>query len=144
VSAASPAGDALQAIALATPETISRVLGDVMAFLQRTGVDARATHHVALVIEEILGNLGTHGDCRDRPARITVNVEPSRVRGEIVDQGPPFDPRTAPAPDLATPADERPVGGLGLHLVRQLSTLAYSRQNDENRMTFFVARANAT
>ena len=57
--------------------------------------------------------------------------------------GPAFDPRTAPAPDLTTPATERPEGGLGLHLVRQLSTLEYSHQNGENRMTFFVTRTDS-
>ncbi len=134
---------ALEARAVATPEAISRVLDDVMAFLERQDVDARATHHVALVIEEMLANLGTHGGCRDKPARITVSVEPSRVRGEIVDQGPAFDPRSAPPPDLATSLDERAVGGLGLHLVRQLSTLEYSHQNGENRMTFFVLRKDS-
>jgi len=127
--------------ALAIPEAISQMLDEVMGFLQREGVDARATHHVGLVIEEILVNLGTHGGCRDKPARITVNVEPNQVSGEIIDKGPAFDPRTAPPPDLAAPAEGRPMGGLGLHLVRQLSTLQYSRQNDENRMTFCVPRA---
>ena len=126
--------------ALATPEAISRTIADVMAFLRRENVDARATHHVALVIEEMLANLGTHGDCRDTPARITLRVEPAGITGEIVDRGPAVDPRTAPAPDLAALPDERKVGGLGLHLVRRLSTLEYSRQDDENHMTFFVAR----
>jgi serine/threonine-protein kinase RsbW len=132
---------ALQASALAIPEAISRVIDDVIGFLQREGVDVRATHHVALVIEEMLANLGTHGDCRDKPARITVDVEPSRVRGEIIDQGPAFDPRSAPAPDLTGSATARQAGGLGLHLVRQLSTLEYSHQNGENRLTFFVPRS---
>ncbi|HLH93058.1 MAG TPA: ATP-binding protein [Xanthobacteraceae bacterium] len=127
--------------ALATPEAISETVTDVMAFLQREHVDPRATHHVALVIEEMLANLGTHGDCRDTPARITLRVEPARITGEIVDRGPAFDPRIAPPPDLAALPDERKVGGLGLHLVRQLSTLEYSRQGDENHMTFFVVRS---
>jgi anti-sigma regulatory factor (Ser/Thr protein kinase) len=126
--------------ALATPEAISRTVEDVMAFLARENVDARATHHVALVIEEMLANLGTHGDCRDTPARITLEVEPARVKGEIVDRGPAFDPLTAPEPDLDAHPDERQVGGLGLHLVRQLSTLEYSYQNGENCMTFYVTR----
>ena len=141
MSAMSKQTGELKTDALATPEAISRVVDDVMAFLRREQVDARATHHVALVIEEMLANLGTHGGCRDKPARIRVAVEPARVRGEIVDQGPAFDPRTAPVPDLTAAPDERPVGGLGLHLVRQLSTLEYARQDGENRTTFFVARA---
>jgi anti-sigma regulatory factor (Ser/Thr protein kinase) len=131
---------ALETSVLAIPEAISRTVDDVMAFLQRENVDARTTHHVALVIEEMLTNLGTHGDCRDTPARIKISVEPARVKGEIIDRGPAFDPRTAPAPDLEA-LDERKVGGLGLHLVRRLSTLEYSHQDGENCMTFFVARA---
>ena len=47
----------------------------------------------------------------------------------------------APEPDLEALPDERKVGGLGLHLVRRLSTVAYSRRHDENHTTFFVARA---
>jgi serine/threonine-protein kinase RsbW len=131
---------AFEISALATPEAISQAIEDVMAFLRREKVDARATHHVALVIEEMLANLGTHGDCQDTPARITLSVEPARVKGEIVDRGPAFDPRTAPPPDLAAMPDARQVGGLGLHLVRQLSTLEYSYQNGENCMTFYVPR----
>jgi len=127
--------------ALATPEAISRAIDDVMGFLRRQDVDARATHHVALVIEEMLANLGSHGNCRDKPARIALTIEPTRVKGEIVDRGPAFDPRTAPPPNLAALPDERQVGGLGLHLVRQLSTLQYAYQDGENRMTFYVTRA---
>ena len=52
----------------------------------------------------------------------------------IQDNGPAFDPSTAGVPDTALPADERPVGGLGLHLVRTLSdSFDYSREGDRNR-----------
>ncbi len=129
---------------LPTPEAISHLTDEVMAFLDEQGVEVRAAHHTALVLDEVLTNLATHGDCTDQPARVALTVEPGRVTGEIVDKGPPFDPRLAPDPDLHAPADDRPIGGLGLYLVRKLScSLEYARRNDENCMTFAISRGAA-
>lgn len=126
---------------LARPEAMSDLTERVMAFLTEQGVDTRATHHVALVFEEVLSNLATHGNCRDRPAKIAVRISPDKVIGEVVDSGPPFDPRLAPSPPLDVAPADRPVGGLGLHLVRKLSSaFEYERQNDENFMRFAIAR----
>jgi len=97
---------------------------------------------VALVVEEIVTNLGTHGNCRDKPAKIRLMVEPAQVTGEIIDTGPPFDLRLAPDPAIEVPLEERPIGGLGLYLIRKLtSTLEYSHQNGQNLTTFAIARS---
>lgn len=126
---------------LATPVAIDLLIDRVIAFLEQHGVDARATHHTALVLSEVLTNLATHGDCRDRPAKIAVTAEPDRVTGEIIDSGPPFDPRLAPEPSLDVSVAERPIGGLGLFLVRKLcSALEYARRNGENCMIFAINR----
>jgi serine/threonine-protein kinase RsbW len=131
----------LETCALARPEAISDLTDKVMAFLSEKGVDARATHHTALVLEEVLSNLGTHGNCRDIPARIAVKIRPDRVLGEITDAGIPFDPRDAPSPALDVRSADRPIGGLGLHLVRKLSTsLEYARRNGENFTRFEISR----
>jgi anti-sigma regulatory factor (Ser/Thr protein kinase) len=127
---------------LPTPEATSDLTDEVMAFLHKHGVEVRVAHHTALVLSEILTNLATHGDCPDQPARIAVTVEPDQVIGEIVDKGPPFDPHLAPDPDLDAAAADRPIGGLGLYLVRKLScSLEYARRNNENCMTFAIRRS---
>lgn len=126
---------------LARPEAMSDLTDKVMAFLSGQGVDTRATHHVALVLEEVLTNLATHGNCRDVPARIAVNVAADKVIGEVADAGPPFDPRLVPDVPVHTATMDRPIGGLGLHLVRKLSSdLEYARRNDENVMRFAISR----
>ena len=123
------------------PEAICRLTDEVAGFLRGSGVDARAVHHVALVIEEILTNVATHGRSPDAPATVTLEVRPDRVFGEIGDCGAPFDPRTAPVPDLGTPVEDRKIGGLGLHLVRQLtSVLEYRRDGKQNWTTFCIPR----
>jgi serine/threonine-protein kinase RsbW len=132
----------LETEVLATPEAIAALTEKVQAFLGEQHVDARATHHVALVIEELVTNLGTHGNCRETPAKIKLVVEPRQVTGEILDTGPPFDLRSAPDPDVEAPLEDRPIGGLGLYLVRKLSsTLEYSHQNGQNVTTFAIARS---
>jgi anti-sigma regulatory factor (Ser/Thr protein kinase) len=130
-----------EASTLPNPEAIAAVTDQVMAFLEQHDVDARAAHHTGLVLSEFLTNLATHGGCYDRPAKIAVTVKPDKVTGEIVDSGPPFDPRLAPEPSLDVSLDERPIGGLGLFLVRKLTcSLEYARRNDENCMIFAVRR----
>jgi anti-sigma regulatory factor (Ser/Thr protein kinase) len=122
-------------------EAIGRLTDDVTDFLQGAGVDARAVHHVALVIDEILTNVATHGGCPDAPATVALEVQPDRISGEIGDFGKPFDPRTGPAPDFGAPLEERRIGGLGLHLVRQLtSVLEYRSDGKRNWTTFCIPR----
>ena len=58
----------------------------------------------------------------------------------FVDDGREFDPLAAPAPDLRRPAEERPIGGLGIHLVRELADrLEYERAGGLNRFTIHFA-----
>jgi serine/threonine-protein kinase RsbW/sigma-B regulation protein RsbU (phosphoserine phosphatase) len=113
-------------------------------FLKEAGVDARALHHVVLVLEEILTNLATHGGASAEPAKIRITVEPERIAGEIVDAGAPFDPRGAPRPNVKAGVNDRLVGGLGLFLVNRLtSELDYAHQDGRNRLVFSVARSAA-
>lgn len=125
---------------LAQPALIADLNERVLEFLQQQQVDPRAANHVALIVEEVLTNIGTHGKCADKPVRIELTVDREGVTGEIVDSGIPFDPRDAPEPDLAQGAGERPVGGLGLFLVRRFSSaLEYASRNGENYLHFVVA-----
>ena len=51
------------------------------------------------------------------------------------DDGPAFDPLAAQAPDTTLGLDERPVGGLGLMLVRRLmDDVAYERRDGRNHL----------
>ncbi len=132
-----------EASILATPEAISDLTERIMTFLDARGVEDRPTHHTALILEEILINLGMHGDCRHHPARVAITVEPEKVTGEIVDVGPPFDPRLAPDPSIDVAPGDRPIGGLGLYLVKKLScSFEYARRNGENCTAFAVSRGD--
>jgi anti-sigma regulatory factor (Ser/Thr protein kinase) len=107
-------------------------------------VDTRAAHHVALACDELLTNLGSHGNSADKPATVRISVEPDMVKAEILDSGPAFDIRTAPDPDLSRSVEDRQVGGLGLFLIRQFAReIGYDRRDGINRTTFAVKRGSS-
>lgn len=67
----------------------------------------------------------------------TLKIEAETNCGEltfkVIDSGVPFDPTLQTDPDITLPADERPVGGLGIFLVRQImDKVAYERINEKN------------
>jgi anti-sigma regulatory factor (Ser/Thr protein kinase) len=54
----------------------------------------------------------------------------------ITDDGIPFNPVTAEAPDITLPLHERDLGGLGIHLVKSMfDEVAYHRKVDHNVIT---------
>ncbi|MEA5098865.1 MAG: ATP-binding protein [Burkholderiaceae bacterium] len=58
---------------------------------------------------------------------------------EIADSGSPFDVLSLPVPDITLDLMDRPIGGLGIHFIRTLTTsVGYRRENDQNilRMAF--------
>jgi anti-sigma regulatory factor (Ser/Thr protein kinase) len=113
---------------------INYALGD---FLAEEGVPGRTIHHVRLVVEELVVNVVRYA-YEDRDAHkigVDVRTEPRRVVVTIEDDGRPFNPHDAPAPELRASLETRRVGGLGIHLVKKLSReLTYSRENGRNRV----------
>jgi sigma-B regulation protein RsbU (phosphoserine phosphatase) len=69
-----------------------------------------------------------------------VDIEAAHTDGwlsfTVTDSGKPFDPTAAQPVDTSLPAEERPVGGLGIHLVRQImDEVSYARIDDRNVLT---------
>jgi serine/threonine-protein kinase RsbW len=90
-----------------------------------------------LVLDELLSNVVRHGYGQQGPYRITVSLGFKRgvLRLEITDDAGRFNPLDAPEPDLGLPLADRPVGGLGILLVKRLmDELKYSRVKGRNRL----------
>jgi serine/threonine-protein kinase RsbW len=112
------------------------------AFAEGAGRDAGFSEkdvlRLRLVLEELFTNTVLHGhggDC-DQPVDVVIDVTPGQIRFTYEDTAPAFDPRPAPAPD---PAGERPVGRLGLVLVRSIvRELSYERIEGRNRLAFLL------
>lgn len=88
-----------------------------------------------IALEEVFINVATHGAPAGRPAQVEVSL---RREGEeltllIEDDGPAFNPLTLPTPNVHARLEDRRVGGLGVHLVRQLmDAVSYERDGARN------------
>ena len=97
-----------------------------------------------VVAEEVLTNVAKYGFEPDEAPAVELRV--SLAHGAAVlefrDRGRPFDPLAEPAPDLELPPEDRPLGGLGLALVRALVDEAhYERDGDANVLRLVKRRA---
>lgn len=71
----------------------------------------------------------------DLELRLDLGVEPPVCEMMVVDDGPEFDPLSVPEPDRALGVEERPIGGLGMALVRRLmDEVKYERRDGKNRL----------
>ena len=60
---------------------------------------------------------------------------------EVTDWGVPFDATAQPAPDVNKPLEERPVGGLGIYLIKKMSDeMRYTREDGQNILRLFIRK----
>jgi len=90
---------------------------------------------VRLVIEEAVTNTIRHGYRDDNPHEIILRAaaDGGRLTLEIEDDAAAFDPLARTLPDLTLPVEEKPIGGLGILLVRTLmDNVEYQRVGNRN------------
>lgn len=104
-------------------ERLPALLRHVEQTCERGGVDPETREALRLAVEEVCVNVIKHGYSGRTPGpiRLACAVLPDEVRVTVTDEAPPFDPARVQRPDLESAWEERPVGGLGWHLVRQVT-----------------------
>ena len=126
-------------------------LTDILLDVRRLGVlEEERLARLELALEEILVNICNHaytgldvaGDRRG--FAVEVRSSPGRVVVEIVDSGRAFDPTSLVSPDTAAGLEERPIGGLGIHLVRTMvDGMEYRREGSRNLLNLIMDAAAA-
>ena len=101
------------------------------------GVDPGAVSDIVQAVDESFTNAILHGY---RGGNGTVEVEVDHAGRLLIvrlrDQAPPFDPTLVPTPDTSVPLEERPLGGMGVFLARELmDTVTYERTKEGNELT---------
>ena len=130
-----------------------RDLNDMREFLEKAvlalgGSDDDAGDLV-LAVNEAVTNVLLHGyDNRPGPVTICVEVVDNDLRVILTASAPLSDPPRVPPPDIFLPLEDRPLGGLGVHMMRQLTDeLLYRPLADGNELVFVkrgvLARAKA-
>ncbi len=102
---------------------------------------------IELVLEEALVNTIKYAYPDDAPGKLTlelVQVAKNCLRIEIQDHGVPFNPLIQSAPDVDLTLEERPIGGLGILLIKELTDeLDWYRKDYMNHLTLTFTRRYA-
>lgn len=90
---------------------------------------------INLAVEEAVTNVicYAYGEKKNMPIDINVFVREGEIKFDIEDSGKPFDPTAAPKANTASDADQRQVGGLGIHLFKNImDSVNYSYRDGKN------------
>jgi serine/threonine-protein kinase RsbW len=125
------------------PGEESRLL-EAMAFLhgfwQAESLPDELLFPFELALEEVFMNVAMHGGGEQGPATVWLELERTdgKLNLSLSDDGPAFDPLALPTPDLDAPLEERPVGGLGVYLVREMmDDVSYSHRGGRNCLSMW-------
>ena len=129
---------------LARLRMLHDALDFVAAFAALKDLSERDLLRLQLVIEELFTNTLEHGygkEC-DEPIEIALAAAPGRVTVQYQDASAPYDPARALATSrerVAEPAEQRPVGHLGVHLVAAIvDDMHYARVDGRNRLQILM------
>ena len=119
----------------ADPGGVREVNAAFAAFAQDVDLPEAVRRSFNVALDELLANVLSHGQAERAASSVTVEVEldEESVTVVLTDDGTPFDPFARDAPDTTLSVEERPIGGLGIHLVGKLmDKVSYQRRDDRN------------
>jgi len=104
-------------------------------FCKRNNVPSDVFNEVTLSIDELVTNIISYAfdDNEQHYIDIDVEVEGNLLCVILKDEGREFNPLTYPEVDIKKSLDEMKIGGLGIHIVRNLmDEIVYKRENNFN------------
>ena len=120
----------------ATVENIAVVTEFVDGELEALDCPMKAELQINLAIDELFGNIAYYAyNPETGPATVRVEVEedPLAVLISFIDHGKPYDPLSAEDPDVSLSAEDRPIGGLGVFLVKKtMDDISYEYKDGQN------------
>src|SRR5271169_2776030 len=117
---------------------LGRLVGFAEEFARNHSLAEAEQARLLVILEELFTNAVNYGypDGAVATGRIEIGLAVKKGRLEIhfSDDGRPFDPLSHAPPDFDRVAANRPVGGLGLHLLRSLDDARYRRDRARNHL----------
>lgn len=142
----------LEGLSTISDTTLPAVSASLPAF--RAALDATCAKYalsselsadLQVVLDDVCSNVFKHAYPPDQPGVLRLSlrylpsdaVKPAALEINFTDQGRPFNPLAQAVPDILQPSEDRPLGGLGIHLMKQLTDVqSYSHSSlDGNRLS---------
>jgi len=117
------------------PGERAEVVQGFEAFCREGNVPRVVANAADVALEEHLTNVLGYGYEPGAAHEVVVElrIDGGCLHMEVRDDGKSFNPLTLPDPDISLPLEEKPIGGLGLHLIRHLmDEVSYARVDERN------------
>ena len=114
---------------------LGRLTQEITDYCECSGLSPHILFALNLSLEEVVSNVMSYGYEDDHEHMILVRIgrSGSELHIEVEDDGIAFNPLEQEPPDTEAPIEERPIGGLGIHLVRHyMDELHYRRHEGRN------------
>jgi anti-sigma regulatory factor (Ser/Thr protein kinase) len=120
------------------PGERQRLVSALETFARDNDLAAPVRQAADLALEEHVTNVlrYAYGDAQSRPVLVRLELENGFLLVEVEDEGKPFDPLKRPDVDTSIPLEDKPVGGLGIYLIRKfMDEVKYRREGNKNILT---------
>ena len=112
------------------------LMEEVESALVQWSVERIWIERICLLVDEAVMNV-IHYAYPGRAGKVCLGLrcDGRRIEVDVRDTGIPFDPTQYPAPDVTLPPCARPVGGLGIYLLRNMhAEMEYRREGECNHL----------
>ncbi len=122
-------------------ENLEKFSEQVLKCAKHAGVDQKKLMHINIALEEVIVNISNYSYVNTE-GKITIKCSTeskNRFIITIIDSGSPFDATASLTPDLTSDIDDRAVGGLGIHLVKEMmDEVHYHHENKQNILKLII------
>ncbi len=118
---------------------LARLVPFTSDFAERAGLQPRDLFALQVIVEELVTNVIDYGGVPAGELAVTVALEirDGELAIRLSDRGREYNPLLREDPDTTLPAEDRPIGGLGVHFCKQLTDAQrYERAGDRNILEF--------
>ena len=119
-------------------EELSRVEGFLDELAANWSLPLSLMLSLNLALEEAITNIIFYGYDDEAPHDIVIDFAKTGniLEIKIIDDGHEYDPTTRPDPDITLAAEDRPIGGLGIFLIKKvMDQVDYQRKDNKNQLT---------
>ena len=120
----------------ATLDNIPEVTAFVDGLLEEQDCPMKAQFQIDVAIDELFTNIATYayGDSTGNvTVRLDTQEDPRAVLITFIDNGVPYNPLEQEEPDITLAAEDRPIGGLGIFVVKKtMDDMSYDYKDGQN------------
>jgi anti-sigma regulatory factor (Ser/Thr protein kinase) len=118
-------------------------LDEVLSFVEMTAEDMppKLQTQLAIAVEEVFINIVNYAYESSGEAIITADSDNEKLTLTFEDRGVPYNPLVKDDPDIDASAEERPIGGLGIFMVKKLTDgIEYDYADGKNILKIYKSK----